>query len=271
MNKKTVLALPVVTLAAAVATAPHSSANSAASRTEKPTIVLVHGAFADGSSWDKVTKELQASGYPVVAPANPLRGLSSDSAYVASVLKNIQGPIVLVGHSYGGEVITNAAASNSQVKALVYAAAIAPEKGESANKILSGFPGSQLPDALNPVTYPLGNGGESTDLYVDPDKFRSVFAADIPARDASAMAAAQRPVDASSLEADSENAAWRSIPSWYLVAKNDRTIPPAAQRYMADRAHAHTTEVSSSHAVAVSHPHEVAGVIQDAARSTTQR
>lgn len=266
--KKTALALSALTVAVAAVTTSASASAQASKDTAKPTIVLVHGAFADGSSWTLVTKKLQASGYRVVVPANPLRGLESDSAYLAHVLKTIQGPVVLVGHSYGGEVITNAAASNPQVKALVYAAAIAPEKGESANDILSKFPGSRLPEALNPVTYPAPSGGEGTDLYVKPDKFRAVFAADVPSSDTAVMAAAQRPIDASSLEAKSENAAWHSVPSWYLVAADDQTIPPAAQRHMADRAGARTTEVGSSHAVAVSHPVEVTRVITNAAQAT---
>ncbi|MFD8229278.1 alpha/beta fold hydrolase [Streptomyces massasporeus] len=271
--KKSVLTVSVLASAAAVAAAATSFAapTMAPAPTKDTTVVLVHGAFADGSSWNGVTKRLQASGYRVVVPANPLRGLENDSAYLASVLKTIKGPIVLVGHSYGGEVITNAAASNPQVKALVYAAAIAPEKGESANDILGAFPGSELPTALNQVSYPLSTGGEGTDLYVKPDKFRAAFAADVPAHEAAAMAAAQRPIDASALGAKSENAAWHTIPSWYLVARNDRTIPPAAQRHMAERAHAHVTEVASSHAIAVSQPAAVTRVIEDAAQSVTAR
>jgi pimeloyl-ACP methyl ester carboxylesterase len=275
-NKAGLIAVSAVTVVAAlVGSTTASFAGSAPASTARsgprPTVVLVHGAFADGSSWNKVTERLQASGYRVVVPANPLRGLAGDSAYVASVLKRIEGPIVLVGHSYGGEVITNAAASNPQVKALVYAAAIAPEKGESANDILGAFPGSQLPEALDPVAYPSAAGGEGTDLYVKPDKFRAVFAADVPAREAAAMAAAQRPIDASSLEARSESAAWHSIPSWYLVSADDRTIPPAAQRHMAERANARVVEVGSSHAIAVSHPAEVARTIEAAARATATK
>ncbi|MFG2639266.1 alpha/beta fold hydrolase [Streptomyces sp. NPDC048362] len=235
--------------------------------TTMPTVVLVHGAFTDGSSWKAVTESLQAAGCRVVVPANPLRGLASDSAYVAGILAAIDGPIVLAGHSYGGEVITNVAASNPQVKALVYIAAIMLEKGESANDILGAFPGSQLPDVLEQITYPLSIGGESTDLYVRPERFPEVFAADVSKPEAVAMAAAQRPIDASALGAASENAAWHSLPSWYLVSRNDRVIPPAAQRYMAERAHARLTEVDSSHALMVSQPAMVAQVIEDAVRS----
>ncbi|MFI0811901.1 alpha/beta fold hydrolase [Streptomyces echinatus] len=234
----------------------------------KPTVVLVHGAFADSSSWSGVVKDLQHRGYRVIAPANPLRGLPGDSAYLASVLHGIRGPIVLVGHSYGGEVITNAAAGDADVKALVYAAAIAPDKGESANDILGAFPGSKLPDALDQLPYPNADGSTGTDLYIKPDKFREAFAADVPASTAAVMAATQRPIDASSLAAKSQAAAWKTIPSWYLVATHDQAIPPAAQRFMAKRAAAHTVEVGSAHDVAVSHPGAVADLIADAARAT---
>ncbi|WP_037599801.1 alpha/beta fold hydrolase [Streptacidiphilus rugosus] len=235
----------------------------------KPTIVLVHGAFADASSWTGVIQRLQRDGYPVIAPANPLRGLPSDSAYLASVLHSIQGPIVLVGHSYGGEVITDAAAGDPQVKALVYIAAIAPDKGESANDILGKFPGSELGSALNQVSYPLPDGKTATDLYIKPDKFRAAFAADVPAATAAVMAATQRPIDATSLGAPSTTPAWGTIPSWYLVANQDKTIPPAAERFMAERAHAHTSAVNSSHAVAVSHPDAVTDIILDAVHATS--
>ncbi|WP_432019024.1 alpha/beta fold hydrolase [Streptomyces sp. 1222.5] len=266
---KTTLALSALTAATMVTSTASALAATPPPQDAKPTIVLVHGAFADGSSWNKVTEALQNAGYRVVVPANPLRGLKSDSAYVASVLKTIKGPIVFAGHSYGGEVITNAATSNPQVKALVYAAAIAPEKGESANDVLGAYPGSQLPSALDHFAYPLPNGGEGNDLYIKPDKFRAAFAADVAAPTAAAMAAAQRPIDDSALGAKSENATWHTIPSWYLVARNDQAIPATAQRHMAQRAHAHVMEVNSSHAITVSHPIEVTRVIKDAAQSVT--
>lgn len=273
-SPKRLLALSALATAAVVAgTAPTvaTAAPRHADEPARPTVVLVHGAFADGSSWNKVTRRLQAAGYRVVVPANPLRGLESDSAYLSNVLKNVPGPVVLVGHSYGGEVITDAAAENPQVKALVYIAAIAPEKGESANDILGAYPGSELPGALNPLPYPRPDGSTGTDLYVKPDKFRAVFAADVPAAEARAMAATQRPIDASALDARSEHAAWHTLPSWYAVARNDRTIPPAAERHMAERAGAHITEVDSSHAMAVSHPGAVTRVIEQAARATASR
>ncbi|MGP3690497.1 alpha/beta fold hydrolase [Streptomyces sp. IBSNAI002] len=232
---------------------------------QKPTIVLVHGAFADSSAWSDVVQRLQARGYKVVAAANPLRGLASDSAYVAEVLKGIPGPVVLAGHSYGGEVITNAAAGSPQVKALVYVAAIAPDTGESANDVLGKFPGSRLPESLDAVPYTRADGTAGADLSIKPDKFRQAFAGDLPAWKASVLAATQRPIEASSLGDRSAAAAWRSIPSWYLVAKQDNAIPPAAQQFMAERANAHTVEVDSSHAVTVSRPKAVTDLILDAA------
>ncbi|WTS98438.1 alpha/beta hydrolase [Streptomyces sp. NBC_00096] len=255
----TVIALATATLG--------TGASATSSPQVKPTIVLVHGAFADSSGWNDVVQRLQARGYKVVAAANPLRGLSSDSAYVAELLKGITGPVVLAGHSYGGEVITNAAAVSPQVKALVYIAAIAPDKGESANDVLGRFPGSQLPESLNPVPYTRADGTAGADLYIKPDKFRQAFAGDVPAWKASVMAATQRPIEASSLGDRSTYAAWQSIPSWYLVAQQDKAIPPAAQRFMAERAGAHTVEVDAAHAAAVSQPKAVSGIILDAAES----
>ncbi|MER7576507.1 alpha/beta hydrolase [Streptomyces sp. NPDC126514] len=256
------------TAAVAAPEGVNTAAAPAAHSALKPTVVLVHGAFADSSSWNDVVRTLQGRGYPVIAPANPLRGLPSDSAYVASVLRSIDGPVVLVGHSYGGEVITNAAASNSQVKALVYLAAVAPDKGESANDVLGKFPGSKLGEVLNPRPYPKADGSTGTDLYIKPDKFREAFASDVPASTAAMMAATQRPIEASSLSDLSQSAAWKTIPSWYLVATDDQAIPVAAQRFMAERAGARTVEVDSAHAVAVSHPLETANLIVDAARAT---
>ncbi|WP_333760546.1 alpha/beta fold hydrolase [Streptomyces sp. IBSBF 2390] len=268
---KTLPAVSALAAAAVIGTATTSLAAPAKKRPQHPTVVLVHGAFADGSSWNLVTERLQILGHRVVVPANPLRGLAADSAYLGSVLETIEEPVVLVGHSYGGEVITNAAASSPQVKALAYVAAIVPEKGESADDVLGAFPGSHLPGALDQASYPLADGERGTDLYVRPELFREVFAADVPEREAAVLAATQRPIDASALAARSENAAWHDLPSWYLVANDDRVIPPAAQRHMAERANAHVTEVDSSHAIPVAHPAAVTAVIEAAARSVTGR
>ncbi|MEV5177053.1 alpha/beta hydrolase [Streptomyces flaveolus] len=253
-----------VTTPASAAKAEHRAAG------KKPTIVLVHGAFADASSWNGVIKRLQREGYPVVAPANPLRGLADDAAYVRSVLASVEGPVVLVGHSYGGAVISEAVTGDPQVKALVYIAAFLPEKGESALELSNKFPGSTLGENLNPVSFPLADGGTGTDLYIKPDKFHDQFAADVPRATTDLMAATQRPIAASALEEKATGAAWKTIPSFDLVTTGDKNIPPAAQRFMAERAHAHTVEIDASHAVSVSRPAAVTRLIEQAARSTTR-
>ncbi|MET8783950.1 alpha/beta hydrolase [Streptomyces sp. NPDC004589] len=242
--------------------------NHSAGTPPLPTIVLVHGAFADSSSWNGVIERLQRAGYPVIAAANPLRGLADDAAYVASVLEGVQGPVVLAGHSYGGAVISEAAVGNTQVKALVYIAAFTPDEGESALELSGKFPGSTLGAALTPVPFPLDGGtGTGTDLYIEPAKFHDQFAADVPEPVAALMAATQRPVAASALEEKASAAAWKTIPSFSLIATEDYNIPPAAQQFMAERAHAHTVEVKASHAVAVSRPDAVARLIEQAAQS----
>ena len=228
----------------------------------KPTIVLVHGAWADGTGWAAVAERLQDQGYTVIAPANPLRGVSPDAAYLASVLASISGPIVLVGHSYGGAVITNAATGNPNVKALVYIAAFAPDAGETLAQILAMNPGSQAaPPNLTFRPYPGG-----LDTYISPSAFHEVFCADVPAGTAAIMAATQRPLDAAVLAEPSAVPAWRTIPSWYLVAANDHAIPPATERFMAKRAGATTREVDSSHVAMISQPGVVTDLIADAAR-----
>ncbi|WP_028804820.1 alpha/beta fold hydrolase [Streptomyces sp. 142MFCol3.1] len=258
------LSLAATTADAADATAGHRPP------AQKPTVVLVHGAFADSSSWNGVIKRLKRDGYPVIAPANPLRGLAGDAAYVHSVLKSVKGPIVLAGHSYGGSVISQAAADSPNVKALVYIAAFAPDKGESALELSNKFPGSTLGPTLNSVPFPLPGGGTGTDLYIKADKFHDQFAADVPRSVTALMAATQRPVAASALEEKATETAWKTIPSWDLIATKDYNIPPAAQRFMAERAHARTVEVKASHAVSVSQPGAVTRVIEQAARSTTR-
>lgn len=197
-------------------------------------MVLVHGAFADASSWNKVAARLQGAGYPVIAPANPLRDLAGDSAYLSSIVSTIDGPVVLVGHSYGGAVISNAATGHPNVKALVFIAAFAPEEAESALDLTGKFPGSQLPTSLITRQYPLPGGGTGTDAYIDPAAFRAAFAADLPARDTALMAATQRPAALAALGSPSGPPAWKTIPSWYLVAGADQAIPPAAQRSWPD-------------------------------------
>lgn len=232
----------------------------------KPTVVLVHGAFADASGWNGVIQRLQSRGYKVVAPANPLRGLASDSAYIKSFLKTVDGPIVLAGHSYGGAVISEAGADNPNVKALVYVAAFMPQEGESLGLLGDKFSGSELNTALDPRPYE-GSAGSGTDLYIKQDKFREVFAADLPCGQANAMFAGQRPIDAVSFSEMATKAAWHTVPSWAIVAKQDKAIAPDLERFEAQRAGSHTVEINSSHVAMTSHPDVVADVVMEAARS----
>ena len=228
----------------------------------KATVVLVHGAFADASGWNGVSDRLQDRGYTVIAPANPLRGLAFDSAYVSSVLGTIEGPIVLVGHSYGGAVITNAATGHPGVKALVYIAAFAPDAAEMVGGLSILNPGTGLTQE-NLVVRPYPGG---FDGYIKPAVFGRVFAGDLSPETAGLMAASQRPSDLAILGEPSGEPAWKTIRSWYLVAAQDRTIPPATERFMAQRAGATTVEIDSSHVAMVSHPREVTNLILDAAR-----
>ncbi|MBC2904679.1 alpha/beta fold hydrolase [Streptomyces cupreus] len=269
----------VATLAAVgMATFPGSAGAVAAGTVEggkpggvRPTIVLEHGAFADASSWNGVIERLRKSGYPVIATANPLRGPASDAAYLRSVLDTISGPVVLVGHSYGGTVITNAAVGNEdKVKALVYIAAFIPDQGESSLELSNKYPGSTLGNVIEATSYTLPDGTTGNDLRIKADKFRQQFAADVPRGQAALMAATQRPIAAAALEEKATKTAWKTIPAWSLIATQDLNIPPAAQRYMSDRAHAHTSEIKASHAVSVSQPDAVSSIIQNAAHATTR-
>ncbi|MBG7704984.1 alpha/beta hydrolase [Streptomyces sp. MC1] len=264
------LALGAFALSGTANGATKTAEAAGADRHIKPTIVLEHGAFADGSSWNGVIADLRADGYPVVAAANPLRGPASDATALRAVLDHVKGPKILVGHSYGGNVISEAATNDPQVKALVYVAAFLPAPGETALELTNKYPGSTLPDALDPVTYKQADGTTTTDLYIQQDKFRHQFAADVPAGQAALMAAEQRPIAQSALEEKATSAAWKTKPSWDVITTQDLNIPPAVQRFMAKRAHAHTTEVAASHSVAVSHPHLVADVIERAARATVR-
>ncbi|MET8956864.1 alpha/beta fold hydrolase [Streptomyces sp. NPDC004393] len=272
-TRKRVAALGAVAGAAALALAVTPPANATAEHhapEKKPTVVLVHGAFVDGSSWNGVIKLLQRDGYPVAAPANPLRGLASDAEYLKSYLASVKGPIVLVGHSYGGSVISQAAAGNHNVKALVYIAAFAQDKGETVTELNSKFPATELGTALNPVPFPLPGGGTGTDLYVKTDKFHDVFAADAPKSVTDLAAVTQRPVSASVFDEKPTEAAWKTIPCWDLITTQDKAINPDEQRFMAKRAHAHTMEVNSSHAAPVSHPGAVTRIIEQAAGHTAR-
>ncbi|NMO50090.1 alpha/beta hydrolase [Actinoplanes sp. TBRC 11911] len=235
---------------------------------QKPTVVLVHGAFADSSGWDAVTKKLLDDGYPVVADPNPLRGVASDAAALRSLLTTISGPVVLVGHSYGGSVISAAATGDTNVKALVYVAAFLPETGESASGLSAKFPGSTLGAALKQVPQP----GGRTDLYIDPTLFRQQFAADVPAGQARLYSIDQRPIDAAALDEKSAGPqAWHTIKSYDLISGADKNIPPAAQEFMAKRAHSVTQVVNgASHMVFVSHSATTAAFIERAARDTAK-
>ena len=255
-------------LAAAVSVGALAPAASAQPVRPKPTIVLVHGAFADASGWAGVTERLQSRGYTVVAPANPLRGVASDAAYLRSVLSTISGPIVLVGHSYGGVVITNAATGNPNVKALVYVAAYAPDEGESISALSVLVPGGMIgPATLTIVPFPAPDGSTALEGIITPSVFREVFAADLPTRTVAVMASAQRPAALQLLGEPSVVPAWKTIPSWYLVAGRDNAIGTDLERFMAKRIpHVSAIEVKgASHAVMISHPETATQLILRAA------
>ncbi|MGW4729059.1 alpha/beta fold hydrolase [Streptomyces shenzhenensis] len=235
-----------------------AQATDAQPRHPKPTVVLVHGAWADSSSWAPVMERLRHDGYPVRAVANPLRGLTSDSAYVSSYLSTIDGPVVLVGHSYGGAVITNVAASDPDVKSLVYIAGFIPAKGETVGELAA-----QSSPALPLISTTVPGG---TEVSIDPAHFREAFAGDVDKTTAANLAAAQRPANTKAVSDASVNESFRTIPSWDLITRQDRAIAPDVQRFMAERANAHVTEVNASHAVMVSRPAAVTKIIEQAAR-----
>ncbi|MDF5758044.1 alpha/beta hydrolase [Spongiactinospora sp. TRM90649] len=225
----------------------------------KPTIVLVHGAFAESASWNGVISRLRAAGHRVIAAANPLRSLSGDAAAVRSLLTSIEGPIVLVGHSYGGAVITNAAIGLGNVKALVYAAGLAPDKGESVPDLTGKYPGATLGEVLYQVPFPDG----TTDAYIEQSGYHRHFAADLSPEQATVAAATQRPFNSAAAGEGSGEPAWRTIPSWFIYPELDLAIPAEVFRFMAERAGARATvEVpGASHALPVSQPQAVADFI----------
>jgi pimeloyl-ACP methyl ester carboxylesterase len=234
----------------------------------KPTIVLVHGAFADGSSWAGIIQRLQQQGYTVVAPANPLRGVLADSAYLASLLGQIDGPVLLAGHSYGGAVISNAAASAPNVLGLVFVAAFAPDEGERLGEVTPSSKDSILNTALVQYNYPAGPGGETAvEFGINPALLREAFAADLPEEQTALMAATQRPISAAAFSDASGPAAWKKLPSWAVVATGDKAAGADLVRSMAQRAGADIVEVEGSHVIMISQPQVVTDHILTAARA----
>lgn len=237
---------------------------------DKPTIVIVHGAFADASSWNEVIGRLQQQEYTVIAPPNPLRGVSSDSAYVASFLGQIDGPVLLVAHSYGGAVTSNAAAKASNVVGLVYVAALIPEEGERLTDVHSKD--SILNTLLIERQYPAGENGQTAPEYsLDPAHFRKAYAADVPEARARLMAAEQRPIAGAAFADVSGAVAWKTLPSWAIIATEDVGAGTDIVRSMAERAGAKITELRGSHAIMISQPQAVTDVILEAARFVSQQ
>ncbi len=266
-----VLAAATALLASvAIATGAAAGTSARAAAGPRPTIVLVHGGWADSSGWDAEITTLTGLGYPVVTIANPLRSLTSDSDYVRARLEQISGPIVLVGHSYGGAVITNGARGVSNVKALVYVAAFAPAEGESL--ATDQYPGTHIdPSKLDvvPVPNPAAPGGQDVDLYIKPADFRDIFAGDVSPRESMLEAATQRPFANTAFTQPSGTPAWATIPSWDLISLDDHAISPAGQMFMAQRMHAHITTVHSAHDIMISHPAAVDQIILRAVAAIT--
>ncbi|MEV5008706.1 MULTISPECIES: alpha/beta hydrolase [unclassified Streptomyces] len=271
-TRRRVIATGAAAAASAAILTPSSATAAVTSHNSpgaKPTIVLVHGGYADSSCWNGVIQELQSKGYTTIAGSNPLRGIPTDAPYIASLLDSISGPIVLVAHSMGGTVITNAAAGKSNVKALVYIAAFVPDVGETQGELIDKFPGSEVLPVSVPVPYTKPDGTTGTDLYLSKDG-QAAFAADVSTATFRLLQSTQRPFDADSFTYPTQAAAWRTIPSWGLVAGQDKAIPPAAERWMYSRANFRkVVEVpTSSHVAMISHPKATAKLIEDAARAT---
>ncbi|MGV8967225.1 MAG: alpha/beta fold hydrolase [Cellulomonas sp.] len=235
--------------------------------TEKPTVVLVHGAFAESSSWNGVISGLLAEGFPAIAIANPLRGVTFDSEYLRASLADVEGDVVLVGHSYGGTVISGGGTDNPHVKALVFVGAFAPEEGETPGDLASRLPGSSLGETLTKVAQP--DGG--TDLYIMQSRYHAQFAADSPAEVADVMAVTQRPILESAFGEKSGEPAWKTVPSWFLFGAKDLNIPVAMHRFMAERAGSRkTVELpEGSHTVAIPEAAQLVDLIREAAAATT--
>jgi pimeloyl-ACP methyl ester carboxylesterase len=266
---RSVLAVAFATAVAFTSLFAATSASAAAPvKHSKPTVVLVHGAWADGSSWDGVVTNLQAKGYTVDVSPNPLRGLAPDSAYLRDYLKTIKGPIVLAGHSYGGAVITDAATGDSNVKALIYVDAFIPDKGESLLSLLTpknpDEPGLNPEELFNFVPFPGAPKGVS-DWYLKTEAFIGALANGLPKAEAAALAATQRPIASNALVEKSGKPAWKTIPSWAIIGTEDHILPPQLQEFMVRRAGSHITDVKAPHLSLIAKPGAVAKVIVTAA------
>ena len=237
---------------------------------ETPTIVLVHGAWADATGFDAEIRALQGRGYTAIGFGNPLRDLAGDAAYLAAFLRTLSGPIVLVGHSYGGNVVSAAAIGNDQVKALVFFNGWMCDVGESQQQLLEKFEGSLVGPSIRPVPFTNPDGSEGTDLYLAPEAFRAAFAADVDPERAAVMAATQRPYAGAAFAATpSSPPAWNTLPCWYLLGTQDKAIPPELQRYMAERAEATIVEVPTSHVTFVSQTEAATQIILQAIEATS--
>jgi pimeloyl-ACP methyl ester carboxylesterase len=241
-----------------------------AAENSRPTVALVHGAFADSSGWNDVVAQLQAAGIAVQAISNPLRGIAADAAYVASAIRQIPGPVLAVGHSYGGAIITNAAPQAGNVIGLIFVAGFAPDEGETLSDVEGDSTDSILNSALLQLQYPTGQGTQTaTELAIDPAKFHAAFAADLSGEQAAVMAATQRPVTAAAFAEPNGTPGWKNLPSWAVVATGDKAAGSDVVRSMAQRAGAQITEVEGSHVIMMSQPQAVTNVIRQAIDSLT--
>lgn len=264
--------LTIAVLLAALAAVPASGtiADSPRSDEAKPTIVLVHGSWADAAGWSRVIRRLQGDGYKVAAVANPLRSLSADAEYVDAYLDTLTGPVVLVGHSYGGAVITNAATGNPQVEALVYVNAFAPDEGEDVTSLAGPDSALSVADPTTvfdfvPATLP---PTPTTDVYLKTGTFLGPFAAGLPAKEAAVLAASQRSITLAALTEPAAIPAWRTIPSWSLIGTEDQIIPRSVQEAMADRAGSIIARYRAGHLGLISDPTAVTHVIERAAEAS---
>jgi pimeloyl-ACP methyl ester carboxylesterase len=229
-----------------------------------PTVVAVHGAFADASGFSGVIRELTTAGYNVIAPPNPLRSLSSDAATISSVVNAIDGPVLLAGHSYGGAVISQASADLDNVVGLVYLAAFALDVGESCASVQGPYPPSLLSTTSYPTSYDAPGAPQGPDLYISKEQFRETFCADVPVDVAEVMFTTQRPLSLATLTDNATAAGWKNKPSWYLVSEHDNAIPPDAERFMAQRMGATTESIEGSHTAFIARPVHVANFIKKA-------